>query len=105
MQPSKKLLQKIIKALAPYKPQKIILFGSAARNRLKENSDLDLIIIKDSKKDFYSRIGEVLRLVRDITPKPPIDFLVYTPSEFEKMKKENYFVKEEVLEKGKVLYE
>lgn len=102
---SQKTLKKIIATLHECNPQKIILFGSAAAGEMKEDSDLDLVIIKETKKDFYERIGEALRLVRDITPKPPIDFLVYTPSEFERMKKESYFVKEEIFNKGKVLYE
>lgn len=87
-----------------YKPDKIILFGSAAIGRMHEDSDFDLVIIKKTDKRFYDRIGEVLRIVRDISPKPPIDFLVYTPEEFNDMKEANYFVRDEIIEKGKVLY-
>lgn len=88
-----------------YQPEKIILFGSTAAGKMDEDSDLDLVIIKNTKKRFYDRIGEALKAVRSITPKPPIDFLVYTPYEFERMKKTNYFVKDEIVKRGEILYE
>lgn len=97
----KKITAQIIKN---YRPEKIILFGSAVWGEIGENSDLDLVIIKNTNKRFYDRIGELLKIVRNITPKPPIDFIVYTPSEFEHMKKDNYFVREEIVEKGKLIY-
>lgn len=33
-----------------YKPEKIILFGSWAYGKPKENSDIDLMVIKKNKK-------------------------------------------------------
>lgn len=98
----KKIIDRLVKN---YKPEKIILFGSAVEGRMDKDSDLDIVIIKKTHRRFYDRIGEVLKTVRTITPKPPLDFLVYTPSEFERMRKESYFVKDEVVERGKVLYE
>jgi len=103
MQPSKKLLQKIIKALAPYKPQKIILFGSAASGKFGPQSDLDLFILKQTKKRFVDRIGDVLDLVAEF--EIPVEPVVYTPAEFAQAKKENRMFIEEILEKGKVIYE
>lgn len=98
----KQLTARIVKS---YQPEKIILFGSAAVGKIHEDSDLDLVIIKKTQKRFYDRIGEVLRVVRSITPKPPLDVLVYTPLEFEQMMRESYFIKDEVAKKGRVLYE
>ena len=46
-----------------YKPEKIILFGSMARNQANEDSDIDMLIIKKTKKRKVERIGEVLNLV------------------------------------------
>ena len=100
------ILQKIINRLVKgYQPEKIILFGSAASGNIHKDSDLDLALIKQTKKRFYDRIGEVLKIVRPITPKPPIDFLIYTPYEFEQMRANNYFVRNEIVKRGKVLYE
>ena len=97
-----KEIQKLIKELMPYKPQKIILFGSTARGDLNEGSDLDIVIIKDTKKRFLDRIADVLSFYQG---KKGLDVLVYTPDEFEKMKEEgNPFIRQ-VLSEGKVIYE
>ena len=84
-----------------YKPEKVIVFGSYALNKTHKWSDLDIVVIKNTKKKFADRIEEVLGLVK---PKEATDFLVYTPSEFNEMAKNNYFVRDEVLKKGKVIY-
>lgn len=85
-----------------YKPEKIILFGSLANGTAKKWSDADLLIVKKTNKRFLDRIGEVLKLCR---PKEAIDFLVYTPAELKKMSIEEPFVRDEIIGKGKVLYE
>lgn len=95
-------LQRIVGILqTQYHPTKIILFGSTASQRRDPNSDLDLVVIKDTTKRFYDRIGDVLRLVK---PREAVDVLVYTPEEYERLKQESWFVGEEIAKKGKVLY-
>lgn len=98
-------LERVVKTLVrEYKPEKVILFGSAAAGKIHEDSDADLAVIKKTRKRFYDRIGEVYTLVpRGI----PLDIIVYTPEEFEQMRREKYgyFVREEILEKGRVMYE
>ena len=65
-----------------YKPDKIILFGSAARGEITGDSDADFLIIKKHTLHYGAdRIRELSRLInRDIA----VDFLVYRPDEFEK---------------------
>jgi len=41
----------IVEELKDYKPEKIILFGSAARSEWNENSDLDFLLIKKNEKE------------------------------------------------------
>lgn len=98
-------LDKIIDTIArKYQPEKIILFGSAASGKINEDSDADLAIIKKTEKNIYDRIGEVSDMVEhDIA----LDIIVYTPEEFETMRRDKYgyFVRDEILEKGKVMYE
>lgn len=95
-------LSRIIDVLVNnYTPQKIILFGSLVNGNIHEFSDIDLIVVKESDKGFYERLKEVGLLVM---PEVGADILVYTPEEFE-LKKESLFFKEEVFEKGKVLYD
>ena len=85
-----------------YRPQKIILFGSLVRPKVHQWSDIDLVVVKKTKKRIYDRIGEVVSLC---DPEVAVDFIVYTPEEFEKMGKEEPFVYNEVVENGKILYE
>ena len=98
-------LQDIIKTIVEqYQPEKIILFGSAVDGNFRKDSDADLAIIKKTDKNFYDRVGEVSDMVEhDI----PLDIFVYTPEEFDRMKsdKYGYFVREEILGKGKVVYD
>ena len=78
--------------------EKIILFGSHARGDADEYSDLDLIIIRKTEKQFIDRLAEV--------PSLPIhaDVFVYTPEEFSQMKEnENPFIMS-ALEHAKVIY-
>ncbi len=84
-----------------YRPQKIILFGSAMSNRVNKNSDIDLLIIKETKKRMVDRIGEVLNLCDCDIPVEPI---VYTPNELRKRLEMGDFFIRDILKKGKVLY-
>jgi uncharacterized protein len=85
-----------------YAPQRIILFGSLATAATSEWSDIDLVIIKETGLRFLDRTKEVLQLLR---PKVGLDILVYTPAEFAQMSEERAFVQDEIIKKGKVLYE
>lgn len=85
-----------------YKPEKIILFGSAAKNEFSSDSDADFLIIKmDTPLYGADRIRELSKVIeRNI----PVDFLVYRPEEFEKrLKMGDPFLKT-ILKEGKVLY-
>jgi predicted nucleotidyltransferase len=85
-----------------YHPERILLFGSLASGRVGEWSDIDLVIIKESRQKFLDRIREVMHLLQ---PRVGVDILVYTPEEFAQLSRERPFVREEVIAKGKVLYE
>lgn len=94
----KQIIDQLVKN---YQPEKVILFGSFASGNTHKWSDIDLVAVKKTDKRFYDRIGEVSAL---IPHNFPIDILVYTPEEFEQIA-DNYFIKNEVLKKGKVVYE
>ena len=88
--------------IAKYKPEKIILFGSAALGKATPESDLDFLIIKkDTPYYGADRIRELSRLIdRNIA----VDFLVYRPEEWEqRLKMGDPFLKLILLE-GKILY-
>ena len=98
-----KEIQKIVNQIVEnYKPEKIILFGSFAYGKPREESDVDLAVIKKTRKRFVKRLFEVCKYIKS---RMGTDILVYTPKEWEKaLEEEHYFIKE-IAQKGKVVYE
>ena len=91
----------IIKELNKFKKQlsattpinKMILFGSMATGRVHKDSDVDLILVSHKfrrKKSFKRSIGFYKYWNLDY----PVDFLCYTPEEFNKLKKQITIVRE-----------
>jgi len=76
----------------------VLLFGSMARGDIGSESDIDLIIVKETDKKFLDRLDEFYEDA-DIA----MDLLVYTPDEFERMKKRSFIKR--VSEEGVILYE
>ncbi len=85
-----------------YKPDKIILFGSAARSDLREDSDLDFVIIKGETPHYGA--DRIRQLSKMINRNVPVDFLIYRPEEFNKrLRMGDPFIKL-IAKEGKVLY-
>ncbi len=79
-----------------------ILFGSFASGNPAEESDIDLLIIKDTEEPFLARWMTVRGLVSDL--RKGVAFSPIAPSELEtRLGKEDPFFKE-ILQKGKKLY-
>ena len=96
----KKITDQIVEK---YKPEKIILFGSYAWGKPNKDSDVDLFIVKKSRKRRIDR-GRELRKILFGHNFPAMDLLIYTPAEIEKrLSIEDFFIKE-ILSKGKVFY-
>jgi predicted nucleotidyltransferase len=73
------LIQDILaKIVAGYSPQRVILFGSYAYGEPDEDSDIDLLIIKDTDAPPIERWTTVKRLVRDRSRRTSVSPLVYT---------------------------
>ena len=86
-----------------FHPEKIILFGSLAKGKPHEYSDLDLFIVMRSDLRRDNRSLAISKLFSDRLF--PMDILVYTPEELEdSMRRGNPFIKE-ILTEGKVIYE
>ena len=96
-----KELKRIIPIIVCMGVEKIILIGSMATGKTHPLSDIDIIIIKKTKKRFIEGLDE---FYKEIMPKVSLDILVYTPSEFKKMSKNNLFI-QYAIEKGHILYE
>ncbi len=98
---TQKILKEIVKRLKAYKPEKIILFGSAGRGE-KRIGDLDLFIIKDTNKNFSERYVEVSSMLDHTIP---LDIIVYTPKEFNHCRKIGDYLVGKILKEGKTIYE
>lgn len=97
------LLRILLLIVARYKPEKIILFGSLAKGGIGGSSDIDLVIIKKTKKRYWDRMREILSIVR---PRLACDMFVYTPKEWKKALEEGRsFATHEMNDRGKVVYE
>lgn len=98
-------IHKIVQVLVrEYEPKQIILFGSYAYGEPNGQSDIDLLIIKDTDQPFHKRWAEVCRLVSDLRRGIPFSPFVITPEELEKRLafRDPFF--QGILEKGEVLY-
>ncbi len=93
------LVQKIVKG---YKPEKIILFGSAAQGKLRAGSDIDLCIIKRTRKRRLDRSDDILPL---IPSEIPVDLVVYTPEEWGQKYRTGDVMVKEIHDSGKILYD
>ena len=83
-------------------PECVILFGSLTQDQVHDWSDIDLVIVQETTQPFLKRIREAILLLK---PKVGLDLLIYTPKEFAELKRDRRFVQEEIIKKGKLLYE
>lgn len=86
-----------------YQPEKIILFGSYAYGGPTKDSDIDLLIIKESNKKRVDRFCEVRKIIRDIKG-VSVQPIIFTKDEINKrLKMGDDFIKK-ILNEGEVLY-
>jgi predicted nucleotidyltransferase len=95
-----RVVQRLVRS---YKPERIILFGSMVSGHIGRWSDIDLAIVKRTRRRFLDRLGDALLLAN---PKEAMDVLVYTPEEVESMEADQHsFWTHEIKSKGKILYQ
>ncbi len=76
-------LDKLVRLLLPYEPERIILFGSQARGEADIYSDYDVIVIKRTDRPFLERLRDMVPYLVEFDR--PAEVLVYTPEEFAQM--------------------
>ena len=83
-------------------PEKIILFGSAARGEMGPDSDVDLLVIKGGR---FQRGRLVERIYRQMHGAgEAVDIIVVTPEEVERYRDTPCLVIYPALREGKVVY-
>jgi predicted nucleotidyltransferase len=93
------IVQRVVKAA---RPEKIILFGSAARGTMGPDSDFDLLVIKRGKFN-RARVEEAsYRAMWGVGA--PVDIVVVTSEEVEQYRDASCLVIYPALREGKVVY-
>ena len=86
-----------------FRPRKIILFGSYAYGKPTPDSDVDLLVIMPRTRYRGERMS--LRIRHAVPRTFPMDLLVRTPADVAKrLAWKDCFI-QEIMEKGKVMYE
>ena len=101
--PDKAILAEIVKAVVrAAKPQKIVLFGSAARGEMGPNSDYDVLVIKAGK---FNRHRVTTAIYHHLSGEAAVDAVVVTPEEVERYRGSHCMVICPAMREGKVVYE
>jgi uncharacterized protein len=97
----------IVEELKKASPEKIILFGSYAYGTPNEDSDIDILIIKDieASKVRYFRINMKIKLWNLVKKwNIPIDIIVDNQQRINQRIQDGDLYYKEILTKGSVLY-
>ena len=100
---NQKTLDTIIERIVDVaQPEKIILFGSAARGSMTSDSDVDLLIIKDGA-DSLQLMAKIYGRLHGVGA--AVDAIVVTPADVERFKDSHALVIKPALQQGTVVYE
>ncbi len=84
-----------------FKPEKIILFGSHAYGRPHADSDVDILVIMPCRNE----IDQAVKISRAVDRRFAMDLIVRKPKDLEWRLAEGDDFIQEIVSKGKVLYE
>ena len=97
------VLEEVIRRVVEVaQPEKIILFGSAARGRMGPHSDLDLLVVR-AGVDALDLMGDIYLNLRGVGT--PVDAIVASPDDLERYRDSYGMVIREALREGRVVYE
>ena len=96
-------LARIIEMMPQLGIQKVFLTGSYSRGDLRPESNLNLVIVQETARDYqFGRREDFFSY--HLNPDVAMDFVVYTPEEFDLERQTNPSLRY-VLERGRVVYE
>lgn len=96
-------LDDIVRRIAEVaQPEKIILFGSAARGDMNRHSDIDLLIVKEGV-DTLDLMRQIRRNLHGVGA--AVDPIVVTSQGVERYKDSHALIIKPALQEGKVIYE
>jgi uncharacterized protein len=101
--PDKAILANIIRRVVEVgEPERITLFGSAARDEMGPDSHIDLLVIKAGRFNRWQLMTAIYRHLRG--KRAAVDFVVVTPEEVTLYRDSPYLVIHAALSEGKVVY-
>lgn len=95
-----KAIQRIVEAV---NPERVILFGSRARDEADADSDLDLMVIEKQTSGSYEEMIRLRKAVGNVGV--GVDILVYSKAEFERRSQVPGTVLYWARREGRILYE
>ncbi len=94
------------RVVAACRPEKIVLFGSAARGEMGSHSDVDLLVVKDYDKHWRERKRVYDSIYRELYGVPvAIDVVVATPDDVERYRNSHPLVFKSALQEGLTVYD
>ena len=100
---SKEKLEEIIRRVIQVaQPERIILFGSAAKGKMGPHSDVDLLVIKKGEFHQGRLTGDIYMNLHGVGQ--AVDVIVVTPEQVEKYRDNHYLVIAPALRDGKEVY-
>jgi len=101
---SDKVLENMIEKIRSVAgPERIILFGSAARGTMTTDSDMDLLVIKKHLKDQRSEAVRIRKALAEF--RIPVDIIVMSVERFEETKNIIGGIAYPAHKYGRILYE
>lgn len=99
--PLKPLIEQIAARLAQEPGvEQIILYGSQATGEASPDSDIDLLLVKQTRDSFVTRYAAAKKNVRDLSGFIPFSPIVLTPEELQKrLDRGDQFI-EQIVERG-----
>jgi len=96
-------LQEIIRRVVEVaRPDRIILFGSAARGEMGLDSDVDLLVVKSGEFEPSRLVGDVYTNLHGIGQ--AVDVIVVTPEQVAQYRNTSHLVIAAALREGKEVY-
>ena len=83
-------------------PEKIILFGSAAREEMGPNSDVDLLVVKSGEFDQSRLVGDIYVNLHGVGQ--AVDVILATPEQVEQYRNTHCLIIAPALREGKEVY-
>ena len=87
-----------------YQPERIVLFGSWAYGEPSDESDVDVLIVKQTNQPFHRRWAEVSQLLQPVIRGVDFSPFVMTPQEVAQRQRARDPFIEDILSRGETLY-